>query len=241
MKIKKSELLACGAAYGFLCACSLAVGRWVYLLNPVANDFRAIASLASAIVAFFALSIALTRTVTTLFPAKPGSQDGASQASFMLKFVGFLNIFNNTYLIHTELVPFFLRQFIYRALGCRVGRNVLMGGKIFDPHMVSIGDDVILGEDTLITCHVITGNSSQLAPVAIGDRVTIGGRAIICPGVTIGSNSVIGLGSLVLPGTQIPANEFWAGTPARRIRAVEGVTDHRFTLLMGDENEQSVS
>jgi len=54
------------------------------------------------------------------------------------------------------------------------------------------------------------------APVRIGNRVWIGGGAIICPGVVIGDNTTIGAGSVVT--RDIPANVFAAGNPCRVLR-----------------------
>lgn len=56
--------------------------------------------------------------------------------------------------------------------------------------------------------------------VRIGDRVWIGGRAVILPGVTIGDDAVIGAGSVVT--RDVPRGAVVAGNPARVIRSVEG-------------------
>lgn len=58
-------------------------------------------------------------------------------------------------------------------------------------------------------------------PVTIGNDVWIGGRAIICPGVTIGNGVVIGAGSVVT--RDVPDNCVVAGNPARIIRTIEQV------------------
>lgn len=54
--------------------------------------------------------------------------------------------------------------------------------------------------------------------VDIGDNVWIAAGCVILPGARIGDNSVVGAGSVV--GGEIPANEIWAGVPARKIKAV---------------------
>ena len=55
-------------------------------------------------------------------------------------------------------------------------------------------------------------------PVTIGDDVFIGANCIILKGVTIGDRSIIGAGSVVTKN--VPADEVWAGNPARRIRSL---------------------
>jgi acetyltransferase-like isoleucine patch superfamily enzyme len=56
------------------------------------------------------------------------------------------------------------------------------------------------------------------APVIIEDDVFIGANSIILKGVTIGKRAVIGAGSVVTKN--IPADEIWAGNPARFIKRV---------------------
>lgn len=60
------------------------------------------------------------------------------------------------------------------------------------------------------------GTGVKTKPVVIEDHVFIGARSIILKGVTIGENSIVGAGSVVTKS--IPANEIWAGNPARFIR-----------------------
>jgi len=45
----------------------------------------------------------------------------------------------------------------------------------------------------------------------------IGANTMVLPDVTVGENSIVGALSLVKSGTSIPANEVWAGVPAKKI------------------------
>ncbi|MDD2731844.1 MAG: acyltransferase [Candidatus Pacebacteria bacterium] len=45
----------------------------------------------------------------------------------------------------------------------------------------------------------------------------IGANSVILPNVIVGENSVVGACSVVKSNTEIPANEIWAGRPARKI------------------------
>jgi maltose O-acetyltransferase len=50
----------------------------------------------------------------------------------------------------------------------------------------------------------------------IGNDVWIGGKAVICPGMTVGDRSVIGAGSVVTK--EVPADVIVAGNPTKVIR-----------------------
>ena len=63
--------------------------------------------------------------------------------------------------------------------------------------------------------------------IVIHENVWIGAGVTVLPGCSIGRNAVIGAGSVVTKS--IPANEIWAGIPARRIRTInrlEAVEQH---------------
>ena len=114
---------------------------------------------------------------------------------------------------------------------CDYGYNVRTGENFYanygctllDVTPITIGRDVKLGPSVKIFTATHPLDAGERAsgiesgkPVTIGDRVWLGGGAIICPGVTIGADSVIGAGSIVT--RDIPAGVLAAGNPARVIR-----------------------
>lgn len=60
--------------------------------------------------------------------------------------------------------------------------------------------------------------AADVRPIAIGDNVWIGSRAIIHPGVTIGAHSVVSAGAIVMG--DVPPYSLVAGNPARRVRSL---------------------
>ncbi len=109
----------------------------------------------------------------------------------------------------------------YRPSGVQIGyhtvinRNVLLDGRMG----LQIGNNVSISEGTAIFTLDHDPNSPTFeergASVHIGDRIFVGARAIILPGVTIGEGAVIGAGAVV-PHDVDPFT-IVAGVPAKPI------------------------
>ena len=115
-------------------------------------------------------------------------------------------------------------------MGCRFlnGRKVFIGernvinfGCLFDGRKFSIrtGSNVSIGpEATILTLGHDPGSATfedRGGDVVIGDRVWIGYRAIVLPGVTIGEGAVVGAGAVVAKDVEPYA--IVVGNPARKI------------------------
>ena len=100
-------------------------------------------------------------------------------------------------------------------------RNVINFGCLFDGRKfcISTGDDVSIGPEATILTLGHDPQSPEFSDrggdVTIGDRVWIGYRAIILPGVKIGEGAVVGAGAVVTK--DIEPFTIVAGNPARRI------------------------
>ena len=119
------------------------------------------------------------------------------------------------------------------ALRCDYGFNIAIGDRTFinydcvllDCNRIVIGNEVQFapGVHVYTATHPLdaaqrrSGVESAL-PVVIGDGVWLGGRAIVCPGVTIGENTVVGAGSVVV--RDLPPNVLAVGNPCRIVRAL---------------------
>ena len=133
---------------------------------------------------------------------------------------GFLNVLDRLAkpCVH-HMVPSWITDFYYRAMGCKIGKNSFVSSdRINDPYMVSIGDNSIIGSKVIITPHLAEKNDLVLSPVTIGNNCLIGLGAQINPGCVIGDGVVIASRAIVPKYTSIPANEVWAGIPAKRIK-----------------------
>ena len=59
----------------------------------------------------------------------------------------------------------------------------------------------------------------RAVPVAVGDDVWIGGRAVLNPGVTVGDEAVVASGAVVTE--DVPERVVVGGNPARVLREIE--------------------
>lgn len=118
------------------------------------------------------------------------------------------------------LIPVsFLTNLYFRIVGCRMGRNVKLNSfQLNDAYLLTLGDDVIVGGQTDISCHLFEYDHLILRPIVIGSGTLIGAHSYIAPGVTIGERSLIGLYSYVRAGRTIP--------DGARITSLAGIDVH---------------
>ncbi len=134
-----------------------------------------------------------------------------------------------------------IRHIAYQLAGMSIGYGsvIHMGARFYNPHNITIGDDTIIGEGSLldgrdilrIGSHVDIAsevmvynsqhdiNSDHFDPkwgeVHIEDYVFIGPRAIILPGVRIGKGAIVAAGAVVTK--DVPAHTIVGGVPASKI------------------------
>lgn len=122
--------------------------------------------------------------------------------------------------ILTYVTPVMLRPTFFRLLGAKLGKGVLIAGKIVEPQMVEIGNYSFTGEMSLLMSHALMKDTVVLKKIIIGNYVSVGAHAVIMPGVRIGDESILAAGALVSMDAVIPPGEVWGGIPAKRIKNV---------------------
>jgi maltose O-acetyltransferase len=117
---------------------------------------------------------------------------------------------------------------------CDYGYNVHVGDGFFanfdcvvlDVRRVEFGENCLLGPGV----HVYTpthpldaeeraGGLESGRPVAVGDDVWIGGRAVLDPGVTVGDRAVVASGAVVTG--DVPPDTVVRGNPAEVVRELD--------------------
>lgn len=130
-------------------------------------------------------------------------------------------IANSFIFIICQYLPWFsVKNFLYRLTGMHVGKNVAIGFMamfgIFKSEKIFIGDNSIIGYNTVILEHEFLVNEYRFGEVHIGRGVLIGANCTVLCGVNIGDGAVVGAGSVVTK--DVPAGCFAAGNPARVVR-----------------------
>jgi len=129
--------------------------------------------------------------------------------------------------------PRFLRPFILRRMGCKVGKGCFIGDyvRVDTSHtdMIIIEDSVSIASGSRLLCHqrdfsdYCVGDDYMklgytVKPIHLKKGCLIGMESFVMPGVTIGDGVIIGAGSLVTK--DIPAWTIATGRPAKVVKQI---------------------
>lgn len=107
-----------------------------------------------------------------------------------------------------------------RLNGARIGRRVYVNSLYLSDHnQIEIGNDVVIGADVHLSAHTVEAGLLKLAPVRLGDGVTIGVNTVIDIGVECGPGCQVAALSFVPKHTRLDAGALYGGIPVRRLRA----------------------
>jgi len=73
---------------------------------------------------------------------------------------------------------------------------------------------------TVIGSNVTVGHGATVHAATIKDNALVGMGATVLDGSVVGEGAIVAAGAIVPPNTNIPANQVWAGSPARFLRDV---------------------
>lgn len=119
---------------------------------------------------------------------------------------------------------------VQRLRGVKIGRRCIIPKEVFiddmDPHLIEIGDEVVMAPGVRIFAHVHYGpmlyeyiGGREVAPVKIGSGTYLGANVVVLKGVTIGECAVIGAGAVVT--RDIPPYSLAVGLPAKVVRKLD--------------------
>lgn len=131
------------------------------------------------------------------------------------------NVFCPKHLIGSPLINLY-----YRLLGAKIGKNCFIGTASVAVHdSLTIGDNSSIGYDSRLLSYIVEDGWLKIGTITIGENCFIGARTVVSINTIINDNGVLDDMSM-LPGyTEIPANQFYCGSPARpSIAPVEHAT-----------------
>ena len=109
----------------------------------------------------------------------------------------------------------------YKLLGCKLGQDVFINTTgLHDAYLLEVGDNVIIGGATDITCHIFEDGELILDRIKIGSDVLIGANCYIMPGTEIASHVSIGANSLLRKKTVVEERSVYMPLPALPVRQV---------------------
>jgi non-ribosomal peptide synthetase-like protein len=151
------------------------------------------------------------------FRSREGDYPFISSYAIRWAFVGSLvGLAKILILSHLKGMP--VLNTFYRAMGARIGRNVLINScNLFDFDVLEIGGDAFIGGDAVVIGHAGEGGILKIRPVRIGPGCTVGQSSVVFPGATMEERSVLGALSLLPKGRTLPAGTTWGGNPLRQI------------------------
>jgi hypothetical protein len=110
----------------------------------------------------------------------------------------------------------FLRPFFLKRYGAKIGKNsyISRDNKIDASPLISAGDNLVVGQLGLVSCHLIVKGELILNEVKIGNNVTIGGYALVGPGSILEDDVIVGAGA-VIPNKHIPKGATFYSQPGK--------------------------
>jgi non-ribosomal peptide synthetase-like protein len=106
---------------------------------------------------------------------------------------------------------------VFRLFGATIGRRCYLETTFlteFD--LVEVGDDCAIGQACSLQTHLFEDRVMKMSRLRIGDRCTIGPRAVILYDSTLEDGVELDGLSLVMKGETLAGHSRWQGSPARR-------------------------
>ena len=135
----------------------------------------------------------------------------------------------------------YVRSFIWKVAGCKIGKRVSIGSDAYydvgNSALITIEDDVWIASRALILCHKRDMNEyfreeryknvpHLRLPVTIKKGACVSMGAMVMPGVTIGEGAIVGAYALVTK--DVPAWTIVTGSPAKVVKKIKRRFDEKY-------------
>lgn len=91
---------------------------------------------------------------------------------------------------------FSLRWLFFKLIGLKLPSTSMIATdvRIYEPHYLEVGENILLPVYSIFSGHLITGNTMIMGKIKIGDNCRLGAQSGYSPGVTIAKEVTIGFG-----------------------------------------------
>ncbi|WP_213956555.1 Pls/PosA family non-ribosomal peptide synthetase [Variovorax sp. dw_954] len=115
-----------------------------------------------------------------------------------------------------------LQSWWLRALGARIGKDVLIGSvKVRAPDLLSVGDGASVGNAVNLENARVFCGELLIGPIVIGAQAHVGSYAVLEGNTSIGDWGHLDGQSALADGRTMPARRVWSGAPARDVGAFD--------------------
>ena len=120
-----------------------------------------------------------------------------------------------TWLAHKFPFPF-LDNICFKLFGVKTKfSNSLFEGWV-DTEFIEFGNNVVVGQSSIIQSSIIIGNLLIIRKTVIGDNVRIGAHSIVMPGTKVGENTILAASSTTHISQELDAGWVYLGVPAKK-------------------------
>ncbi|MCL2391122.1 MAG: hypothetical protein FWC66_00770 [Oscillospiraceae bacterium] len=135
-------------------------------------------------------------------------------------------VYSGLHLWAVNIVLPFLRgnnwiKIYLRIAGAKIGKEVFINTKDFyDSYLLKIEDNVIIGGESFVNCHIFEDGHLILGEIIIGEGTTVGAKAYLTPGTKTGKNSRIGMYTYLRRNTDVGDGEALIASPGMSRRQI---------------------
>ena len=104
---------------------------------------------------------------------------------------------------------------LLRLLGAKIGPGAEISSAMqITPDLLEIGNGSFLADACIVGGARIHEGQIELGRVRIGEKAFVGNSALVPAGTGVGDGALLGVLSCPAPGTRLPDNQRWLGSPA---------------------------
>lgn len=110
--------------------------------------------------------------------------------------------------------------FALKILDIKIQNTAGVLDSYIDSDFIEIGNNVILGEGSIIMSSMIVGDTLLIKKVVLNDGCTIGAFSVISPGTFVEEGAILGMGSYTRVNQRLEKNSVNLGRPAKKIQTI---------------------